>query len=88
MGHTAPTIAEVAAEAGIDAAGLLAEVERFNAFSAAGRDEDFGTGGRPYTRALHGDARLPNPNLGALRTPPFPQRWSASCRPGSRGPRR
>ena len=69
--HTAPTVLALAAAAGIDPDGLTAEVERFNAFCAAGEDTDFGRGARPYTRALHGDARLPNPNLGPLREPPF-----------------
>jgi hypothetical protein len=69
--RTAPTVHALAVAAGIDPEGLTAEVERFNAFCAAGEDTDFGRGGRPYTRVLHGDARLPNPNLGPLLEPPF-----------------
>lgn len=68
---TAPTVRGLAVAAGIDPDGLAAEVARFNAFCAAGKDTDFGRGARPYTRALHGDARLPNPNLGPLVEPPF-----------------
>lgn len=65
------TIEEVARAAGIDAHGLAAEVRRFNEFTADGVDRDFGRGTLTYTRALHGDPRLPNPNLGALTEPPF-----------------
>lgn len=53
--HSAPTLGALAEAAGIDPAGLVATVERYNSFVAAGADADFG---RTY---------LPAP----LRTPPF-----------------
>ncbi|MFC9835522.1 FAD-dependent oxidoreductase [Rhodococcus sp. NPDC127530] len=65
------TIEEMARAAGIDGDGLAAELRRFNEFAATGVDRDFGRGTLPYTRALHGDPRMPNPNLGALAEPPF-----------------
>ncbi len=42
MFANAATIEEVAAIAGVDAAGLQATVDKFNGFVAAGKDEDFG----------------------------------------------
>ncbi|MGN7860910.1 FAD-dependent oxidoreductase [Microbacterium sp. 22303] len=71
MAATGATIAEVAQRAGIDPSGLRDEIDRFNQFSQSGNDSDFHRGTLPYTLTLHGDPRLPNPNLGALRKPPF-----------------
>ncbi len=62
---------KLAAAAGIDLKGLPAEIAAFNCSCAAGADNDFQRGTRPYTRILNGDARMPNPNLGALHVPPF-----------------
>ncbi len=71
MAQVASTLEELASAAGIDTTGLIDEVGRFNRFSELGRDEDFGRGSRPYTRVLRGDPRMPNPNLGALESPPY-----------------
>jgi 3-oxosteroid 1-dehydrogenase len=71
MAVTGGSIQDVARAAGIDPGGLQAEVQRFNAFSEEGTDADFGRGSMPYTRALHGDPRMPNPNLGPLTKAPF-----------------
>ena len=71
MAASAPTLAGLAEAVGIDPDGLAAEVERFNQFCAAGQDGDFGRGTIPYTRALNGDANMPNPNLGPLDRPPY-----------------
>jgi predicted oxidoreductase len=65
------TLAELAAQAGIDANGLQATVAAFNKTAAEGRDPDFGKGSRAYNRyqgdALHG----PNPCVAPLERAPF-----------------
>lgn len=68
----ADTLEELAQRAGIDVAGLLAEIERFNGFCATGVDADFGRGEKPWAKYMCGDANnKPNPNLGPLTTGPF-----------------
>ena len=71
MAQSADTLAELAAMTGIDAAGLEAEVARFNGFCETGEDEDFARGSVPWGRIMTGDPRLPNPNLGPIDTGPF-----------------
>jgi succinate dehydrogenase/fumarate reductase flavoprotein subunit len=65
------TLAELAAQAGIDAERLEASVARFNSGAAEGRDPDFGKGSRAYNRyqgdALHG----PNPCVAPIKDGPF-----------------
>src|SRR6266704_1793386 len=65
------TLAALAAEAGIDAAGLEATVRRFNPSAADGQDPAFGKGSRAYNRfqgdALHG----PNPCIAPIERGPF-----------------
>jgi succinate dehydrogenase/fumarate reductase flavoprotein subunit len=65
------TLAELAAEAGIDAKGLEATVAEFNVAAAEGRDPAFGKGSRAYNRyqgdALHG----PNPCIAPIKDGPF-----------------
>ncbi|HEY1133448.1 MAG TPA: FAD-dependent oxidoreductase [Nocardioides sp.] len=69
---TADTIEELAVLAGIDPAGLVDEVARFNRFSAQDRDEDFGRGERPWAQINYGDREVDgNPCLGAIAEPPF-----------------
>jgi hypothetical protein len=71
MAVSAASPEELGRAAGIDPGALAAEVRRFNEFCASGEDADFGRGSLPYTLALHGDSRMPNPNLGPLEKPPF-----------------
>jgi 3-oxosteroid 1-dehydrogenase len=67
----ADTVAELAAQAGIDPAGLAKTVTRFAKFAQAGHDADFRRGESAYDR-YYGDPRVrPNPNLAPLATPPF-----------------
>jgi succinate dehydrogenase/fumarate reductase flavoprotein subunit len=65
------TLAELAANAGIDDKGLEATVAQFNAAAAEGRDPVFGKGSRAYNRfqgdAMHG----PNPCLAPIGRGPF-----------------
>ncbi|MBX9650885.1 MAG: FAD-dependent oxidoreductase [Xanthobacteraceae bacterium] len=65
------TLAELAANAGIDAKGLETTVKAFNETAANGQDPAFGKGSRAYNRyqgdALHG----PNPCIAPIKDGPF-----------------
>lgn len=65
------TLAELAAQAGIDAKALEATVAEFNKTAADGQDPAFGKGSRAYNRyqgdALHG----PNPCIAPIKDGPF-----------------
>jgi 3-oxosteroid 1-dehydrogenase len=80
--HQAPTLPELAAKLGIDAAGLAATVERFNGFAARGEDPDFGRGGNAFDRYYGDPTHGPNPNLGAIESPPF---YAIAIHPGTMG---
>jgi succinate dehydrogenase/fumarate reductase flavoprotein subunit len=67
----AGSLAELARETGIEAAGLAACVERFNRFAAAGRDPDFRRGESLFDRYYADHGREPSPTLGTLEKPPF-----------------
>lgn len=78
----AESLQELATKTGIDEAGLLGTVERFNGFAASGVDEDFGRGRTVYDN-YYGDPRVkPNPNLGPISKPPF---WATKIYPGDLG---
>lgn len=78
----AGSLPELAAKTGVDQAGLLKTVERFNRFAASGVDEDFGRGGTIYDN-YYGDPLVkPNPNLGPIDKPPF---WATRIYPGDLG---
>jgi 3-oxosteroid 1-dehydrogenase len=67
----ADTLPALAAACGIDPAGLVASVERFNGFCATGVDADFGRGSNVYNR-YYGDPTVkPNPCLGPIEQGPF-----------------
>jgi succinate dehydrogenase/fumarate reductase flavoprotein subunit len=65
------TLAELAAQAGIDPKGFETTVAQFNASAASGHDTAFGKGSRAYNRfqgdALHG----PNPCIAPVEHGPF-----------------
>lgn len=69
--YRADTLDGLAAQLGIDAAGLKASAERFNHFAETGHDEDFGKGSTEYNRYLGDAEHAPNPCLGPLRQGPF-----------------
>jgi 3-oxosteroid 1-dehydrogenase len=61
----------LAEQCGIDAAGLEAEVERYNRHAVAGRDLDFHKGETPIDRFYGEPAIEPNPCLAPLCKPPY-----------------
>lgn len=65
------TLAELAAQAGIDAAALEETVARFNQHAYAGVDPDFGRGGNIYDHSQGDLEHKPNPNLGPVEKGPF-----------------
>jgi len=78
----ADTLAALAGQCGIDAAGLQRTVDRYNGFCAAGKDLDFNRGGRQFDRA-HGDPSVkPNANLGPIEQGPF---YAVAMYPGDVG---
>lgn len=81
------TLSELAAACDVDAQGLQATVERYNALALAGRDTDFAKGETPYNR-IQGDAAYaqehgwPNPCMAPLTQGPF---YAVRIVPGSLG---
>jgi 3-oxosteroid 1-dehydrogenase len=79
---SAPTLAGLADQAGVDAGGLSKTVIRFNDFAATGVDEDFRRGDSAYDRYYSDPRCRPNPNLAPLASPPF---YAAKIVPGDLG---
>jgi len=78
----ANTIGELAVQIGVNAAGLLETVERFNSFAKNGKDEDFQRGENAYD-LLYGDIRIqPNPCLAPVVEAPF---YAIEIHPGDIG---
>lgn len=70
----ADTLEELAAKAGIDAAGLVATVERFNGMVRQGHDDDFNRGDNSYDNyTMWGDPQFEPPyrTLGLIDRAPF-----------------
>jgi succinate dehydrogenase/fumarate reductase flavoprotein subunit len=65
------TLAELAAKAGIDPAGLEGTVRRFNQGAERGEDPEFGRGSTAFNRYLGDAEHKPNPNVGPIRQGPF-----------------
>lgn len=67
----AHTLAELAHKTGIDEAGLIAEIARFNGFATRGIDEDFSRGASNHNKAMGDPTHAPNPSLGKIEQGPF-----------------
>jgi 3-oxosteroid 1-dehydrogenase len=67
----APTLEALAAQLGIDVAGLTETVTRFNRFAVEGVDPDFHRGESAFDRYYGDPKHAPNPNLGTIAKPPF-----------------
>ena len=78
----AQTLNDLAQALGVDRAGLLGTVVRFNGFAGKGKDLDFKRGESAWgaTTGEHGKRR--NPSLGKLDKPPF---WAVKVYPGDAG---
>lgn len=64
------TLEALAAQIGVDAAGLRHSAARMTEFAATGKDLDFGRGSDSFDR-YYGDPRLKNPNLAPIAKGPF-----------------
>ena len=65
------TLADLAREIGVDAAGLQASAARMSEFARTGKDLDFDRGGNVFDR-YYGDVNVkPNPNLAPIEKGPF-----------------
>lgn len=78
----ADSLAELAAATGVDHAGLISTVVRFNLFAAKGADPDFRRGASAVDRANGDPRQRRNPNLGELVKAPF---WAVPLFPGDVG---
>lgn len=78
----ADTLADLAAQCGIDADGLEREVARFNEFCRTGVDEDFHRGESAFDNSHSDPTVRPNPNLGAIEQGPF---YACAMYPGDVG---
>lgn len=67
----AGTLPELAAQIGVDAAGLEASVARMNEFARTGKDREFDRGGNVFDRYYGDDSVKPNPNLAPIAKGPF-----------------
>jgi 3-oxosteroid 1-dehydrogenase len=76
------TLAGLAAQCGVDAAGLQATIDRWNAMSRMGVDEDFAKGRSAYNRYYGDPTQTPNPCMGAIEKGPF---YAAPLVPGDVG---
>ena len=67
----ADTLEGLAQQCGIDPAGLVAEVTKFNRYAASGSDPEFGRGARSIDRYYGDPAVRPNACLAPLDRPPY-----------------
>tara|TARA_B100000676_G_scaffold253444_1_gene259269 strand:- start:116 stop:574 length:459 start_codon:yes stop_codon:yes gene_type:complete len=66
----ATSLADLARAAGINNAGFLHSIDRFNEMVAQGKDTDFNRGESAYDRH-YGDPSAIHPNLGSIEQAPF-----------------
>lgn len=69
--ETAPTLAALAEQLGVDAAGLEQTAAAFNGPARTGEDPAFGRGSNASVRRFRGDNNAPHPNIGPVEQPPF-----------------
>ena len=65
------TLRELAGKIGVDAAGLEAQVARFNRDAVRGEDPEFGRGSTSFNRYLADPENKPNPCVAPIQTGPF-----------------
>lgn len=76
------TLPELAAQIGVDPAGLVASAARMTEFAQTGKDLDFDRGGNVFDR-YYGDTNVkPNPNLAPIAKGPF---YAMKLHPGDIG---
>ena len=80
--YRAGTLEALAAQMGIDRAGLNASADQFNRAAELGRDEAFGKGSTSYNQYLGEPGYTPNPCLGPLARGPF---WGVKVYAGDIG---
>jgi 3-oxosteroid 1-dehydrogenase len=78
----ADTLEELAGQCGIDAAGLVATVERFNPFAKEGVDPDVHRGEGGHEQYQGDSGHKPNPCLGPIEKPPY---YAVELYPGDVG---
>lgn len=69
--YEAKTLAGLAAQIGVDAAGLEETVRCYNGFAETGKDEDFGKGELLFGQVAGDPEHAPNPNVGPVARAPF-----------------
>jgi succinate dehydrogenase/fumarate reductase flavoprotein subunit len=78
----ASTLADLARQAGIDSAALVATVDGYNRDARDGRDTAFHRGGSPFNRFGGDPLRQPNPCIAPVERAPF---YAVKVLPGSLG---
>ena len=78
----ADTLDGLAEQIGVDAAGLVRTVERFNRSAVKGLDPDFGRGQSAYNDCLGDPGHKPNRALGPIDQPPY---YATEIYPGDVG---
>lgn len=78
----ADTLESLARRIGVEPAGLIGTVVRFNQFAEKGADLDFRRGASPVDRANGHPSRRGHPNLGPLTQAPY---WAVPLYPGDVG---
>jgi 3-oxosteroid 1-dehydrogenase len=76
------TLAQLAEQIGVDAAGLEASAQRMTEFARTGKDLDFGRGDNVFDRYYGDDNVQPNPNLAPIAKGPF---YAMKLNPGDIG---
>jgi 3-oxosteroid 1-dehydrogenase len=78
----ADTLEALAGQIGVNPAGIVRTVERFNRFAVKGLDPDFGRGQSAYNDCLGDPGYKPNRSLGPIDEPPF---YATEIYPGDVG---